>query len=274
MLFDLGSGRKKRVVQVIYGMLALLFFVGFVGFGVGGEIGSGGIADIFTGDSGDIEQSQFSEDADELEQQVQEQPRNKELLTQLISLRYSAGNALLTTDEATGLPVVSEDAEQEYEKAANAWDQYLALNPQPVDTGAATFAVKSFTVLAQNAGTDSNEADANWAAAADAQELLVKRRPTIGNYSNLAFYAYAALDFKRGDAASKKAAALAANPGAKKRIEQQLAAYREQAKAYAAQRRRQEQQEDQGNDTGAPDVPENPLGDVTGGNALTPTPTP
>ena len=80
MLFDLGTGKKKRVIQVIYGMLALLFLVGFVGFGIGGEIGSGGIADIFTGDSDDIEETQFSEDADEIEQQLEDQPRNQELL--------------------------------------------------------------------------------------------------------------------------------------------------------------------------------------------------
>ena len=74
-------------------------------------------------------------------------------------------------------------------------------------------------MLAQNASSET-EADTNWAAAADAQDLLVKRRPTVGNFSNLAFYSYASLDFERGDKAAKRAAALAANPGARKRIEQ------------------------------------------------------
>jgi len=273
MLFDLGTGKKKRVIQVIYGMLALLFLVGFVGFGIGGEIGSGGIADIFTDDSGDIEETQFSEDADEIEQQLESQPRNQELLVQLISTRYSAGNALVQTDEETGLPVVTEEAEQQYEQAADAWDRYTALNPQPLSTSAATFAVQTFTVLAQNASSET-DADTNWAAAADAQDLLVKRRPTVGNFSNLAFYSYASLNFKRGDEAAERAAALAANPGARKRIERQLASFRQQAKAYEAQRQAQEQQENQGGGSGAPDVPENPLGDVGGGGALSPTPTP
>ena len=273
MLFDLGTGKKKRVIQVIYGMLALLFLVGFVGFGIGGEIGQGGIADIFTDDSGDIERSQFSEDADELEKQVEDQPRNKELLVQLISTRYSAGQALLQTDPETGLPIVSDEAEEEYEQAAEAWNQYLTLNPQPVSTSAATFAVQSFTVLAQNANSE-NDADNNWAEAANAQERLVKVRPTVGNFSNLAFYSYASLDFKRGDKAAERAAALAANPGARKRIERQLASYRQQAKAYEAQREQQEQQENQGGEDGAPEVPENPLGDLGNGGALSPTPTP
>ena len=273
MLFDLGSGRRKRVIQVIYAMLALLFLVGFVGFGIGGEVGQGGIADIFTDDSGDIEKSQFSEDADEIEQQLEDQPRNKELLTQLISTRYSAGQALLTTDEATGLPIVSDEAEEEYEQAVDAWEQYLALNPQPVSSSAATFAVQSLAVLAQNASSET-DADNNWAAAADAQDQLVKVRPTVGNFSNLAFYSYAALDFKRGDRAARRAAALAANPGAAKRIERQLADYRQQAKAYEAQRRQQEQQENQDGGNGAPEVPENPLGDLGNGGGLSPTPTP
>ena len=168
---------------------------------------------------------------------MQDQPRNQELLVELISLRYSAGNALLQVDEETGLPVMTEQAEQEYEQAADAWDQYIALNPQQVNSGATTFAVQTFTVLAQNASSET-EADSNWAGAADAQDLLVKRRPTVGNFSNLAFYSYAALNFERGDKAAKRAAALAANPGARKRIERQLADYRRQAKAYAAQRRR------------------------------------
>ena len=273
MLFDLGTGKKKRFIQVIYGLLALLFLVGFVGFGIGGEVGSGGIADIFTGNSSQIEETQFSEDADEIEKELEAQPRNEELLIELISTRYSAGNALLQTDSETGLPVITEQAEQEYEKAADAWDRYVALNPQQVNTSATTFAVQTFTVLAQNASSET-EADTNWAAAAEAQDMLVKRRPTLGNFSNLAFYAYASLDFKRGDAAAERASALAANPGARKRIERQLANYRKQAKAYEAQRRQQEQQENQGDDNGAPEVPENPFSEVGGGSGLTPTPAP
>jgi hypothetical protein len=170
------------------------------------------------------------------------------------------------------VPVVTEEAEQEYEQAADAWDKYLALNPDPVSTSATTFAVQTFTILAQNASS-TTEADTNWKAAADAQKLLVERRPTLGNLSNLAFYSYASLNFKQGDKAAERAAELAANPAARKTIERQLDSYRQQAKAFAAQRRREEQQ-NHGDDNGAPEVPENPLGDVGGGSGLTPTPAP
>jgi hypothetical protein len=273
MLFDLGSGRKKRVVQIVYAALALLFVIGFVGFGVGtSSNGGGGILDIFTGGSDSLQTSQFSKDADEIEKKLAAQPHNQDLLVQLISTRYSAGNALVTTDE-TGQPVITEEAQQQYEKAADAWDQYLATHPDPINTGAATFAVSALTTLAQSASTPL-AADTNWKGAADAQELLVKRRQTVGNFSNLAFYSYASLDFKRGDEAAARAAALAANPAAAKRIKKQLAGFRKQAQAYKVARARQEQQQNQGNQNGAPEVPQNPLGDLGGSSGLTPTPTP
>ena len=43
MLFDL-SGKRKRLVQVVYATLAALFLVGFVGFGIGSS-GAGGLLD-------------------------------------------------------------------------------------------------------------------------------------------------------------------------------------------------------------------------------------
>ena len=269
MLFDLGTGKKKRFIQVIYGLLALLFLVGFVGFGIGGEVGQGGIADIFTGGSDDLEETQFSEDADEIEKKLESDPRNQALLEQLISTRFSAGNALSPVDPETGVPTVTEEAEQEYEQAAEAWERYLALNPDPVDTGAALFAVQSFSALAGNA-TTVTEAEANWEAAADAQQVLAQRRPTLGNFSNLAIYSYFSLDYERGDKAADRAAQLAANPAARKRIKRQLSSYRQQAKSFEAQQRREEQQENQGADNGAPDVPENPLDPSGGEGALTP----
>jgi hypothetical protein len=44
MLFDLQSGRRRRVIQVVFGALAVIFAVSFVFFGIGSEVG-GGFAD-------------------------------------------------------------------------------------------------------------------------------------------------------------------------------------------------------------------------------------
>ncbi len=44
MLFDLKSGKRRRVVQVVFGFLAFIFFISFVGFGIGSGV-SGGMFD-------------------------------------------------------------------------------------------------------------------------------------------------------------------------------------------------------------------------------------
>src|SRR5918997_5425431 len=49
MLFDLGSGARRRTVKFVYLGLALLMFVGFVGFGIGSSGLGGGIGDAITG---------------------------------------------------------------------------------------------------------------------------------------------------------------------------------------------------------------------------------
>ena len=50
MLFDL-KGKRKRLVQVVYVGLAILFGGGLVLFGVGGNV-SGGLIDAFSGGGG------------------------------------------------------------------------------------------------------------------------------------------------------------------------------------------------------------------------------
>ena len=58
MLFDLRSGKRRRVVQVVYSLLAASFLIGFVIFGVGTG-GLGSIADIFNGSSGESASSAY-----------------------------------------------------------------------------------------------------------------------------------------------------------------------------------------------------------------------
>src|SRR5687767_15791910 len=63
MLFDLRGRGRRRTVQVIYLMLALLLGGGLVLFGIGGDV-QGGLFDAFSSDSGS--------DNDALEDQVEE----------------------------------------------------------------------------------------------------------------------------------------------------------------------------------------------------------
>jgi len=276
MLFDLGSGRKKTAIRIVYGFLALLFAVGFIGFGIGTDFGGGGLADIFSGGgSGEVD-SQLSDDADDVQEQLDADPRNENLLLDLVRARYSAGNSLVQIDEETGQQQITEQAKEQYEGAVDAWDRYLKLNPAEPNASVASFAVSSFTVLAQ-AAQSATEASANFKAAADAQQILADARPSVGTLSNLAYYNYAALNFKEGDAAAKRAEAAAANEKAAKRVSEQLKTIRVQAKAFETQ---QETVENAGA-TGSQgnEALENPLGDLSGDGTgspggLTPAPAP
>src|SRR5947209_5381673 len=50
MLFDL-KGKRRRAVQGVYLMLAILIGLGLIGFGVGSSV-NGGLSSIFSGGSG------------------------------------------------------------------------------------------------------------------------------------------------------------------------------------------------------------------------------
>ena len=54
MIFDLKSGKRRRVVQVVFGVLAFIFFISFVGFGIGSG-SAGGIFDAL-GIGGSLQQ--------------------------------------------------------------------------------------------------------------------------------------------------------------------------------------------------------------------------
>ena len=64
MLFDL-KGKRKRLVQVVYLGLAILFGGGLVLFGVGGNV-SGGLIDAFKG-TGSADTSAFTDQVERAE---------------------------------------------------------------------------------------------------------------------------------------------------------------------------------------------------------------
>src|SRR5918996_5601076 len=110
MLFDL-RGKRRRFIQVVYGLLAALFFISFVGFGIGSDV-SGGIFDALGVGGGDTSSSnpQYDEDIEDAEQRLEQDPKDEQALQQLAQTHYLAGQAALETDETTGEPVLTDDA--------------------------------------------------------------------------------------------------------------------------------------------------------------------
>ena len=97
MLFDL-KGKRKRLVQVVYVMLAVLFGGGLVLFGVGGNV-SGGLIDAFRGGGDGGTTSAFSDIVDRAERRAARNPDDPEAQVAVVRAQF---NLASSTDAETG----------------------------------------------------------------------------------------------------------------------------------------------------------------------------
>jgi hypothetical protein len=216
MLFDL-RGKRKRVIQVIYAGLALLMGVGLIGFGIGSDASGG----LFTcNDRQSAASADLVKRADELQAQVQASPKDEQLWLQLVRARVQAGNAEAESDPQTGQQTFTEDGIQQLEKAADAWESYLKLKPDPPSDEAAVLVAQSYFAIAQTE-TDLNQAVAALEGAADAEQVFADARPSQGAYAQLATYLYLSGQFKAGKKAEDQALEQA-DPGQRPTIKRQL----------------------------------------------------
>ena len=112
MLFDL-RGRRRRVVQATYLMLALLMGGGLVLFGIGGDV-SGGLLDAFKGGGGSRAATAPIEDRIDKQEERVERPRSNEAaLQELVRDYYS----LATDQRESGRDGFPDDAKDELRKA-------------------------------------------------------------------------------------------------------------------------------------------------------------
>src|SRR5918996_1056526 len=148
MLFDLKSGKRRRVIQVVFGFLAFIFFISFVGFGIGSDV-SGGIFDAIGlgGDdaSSNPEYEQQIEDANET---LETDPQNERALLDLAGAYFrSATETGVNVNPQTGVIEISEDSRADLEQSIVAWERYLTTKPQRPDTTAAAQAAESYRYL-------------------------------------------------------------------------------------------------------------------------------
>ena len=253
MVFDI-RGRRKNVVKVVYALLAIL-----MGLSLFLVTGATSLGDLFGSGGGGSVSNTFDDQAVKIEKQLKQQPNNEDLWLNLTRVRYNAGNAFVQIDSTTGQQQVTPDARAQFAKAGAAWAGYLKLDPQPPNPNVAQLAANATFALAQTS-TTASEAESNLAQAAAAQKIVADARPSVGAYSNLAYYSYAALDFPQGDAAAKKAAA-AAPKGQADQVTKSLAGIRKQAKKFEVQQKlAAKAQQGQGKQQ-----LENPLGGLAGG---------
>jgi hypothetical protein len=211
MLFDL-RGRRRRVVQGTYLLLALLLGGGLVLFGVGGDV-SGGLLDAFKGGGGPSGDTALQDRIHKQEDRLKANPRNERLLQTLVRDYYS----LATSQRDSGSTGFPPDAKDELRKAGAYWKRYVdaADKPNPATAG---YALQIFDV-----GGLDNPKEAQQAAA-----ILAEDANDAPSYLRLVLYASRAGDKRTADLAGQKAVDLAPK-AQRKAIEKQVEAAKKAA---------------------------------------------
>jgi tetratricopeptide (TPR) repeat protein len=208
MLFDL-SGKRRRVVQVVYATLAILMGGSLVLFGIGSDAPGGILDAVGLGDgSSGSSNPQYDEEIEDAEARLEANPEDTSALLNLVRYHFlQATESGIETDQETGVTSVSEDARQELEETVAAWERYLDTKPRRANATAATSAAQAYVYLQ----------DADGAAAA--QEIVAESQNTAAAYYQLALYRYADAQIKAGDEAGQQAIE-AADEADRDRIEQ------------------------------------------------------
>lgn len=134
MLFDLRAPGRKRAVQAVYVVLAVVLVGGTILFGVGTNLPG-----LFGGNNNSASTTSLSDQNKDrlktLHKQVVANPKDAAAWGKIASLEFAVGSELIpeASSTATTTPVAPAAAKAEFAKAAAAWDKYTALNPDPVD---------------------------------------------------------------------------------------------------------------------------------------------
>lgn len=223
MVFDT-RGRRKRVIQVVYAILALLMglslFLVVGPFNLGELVGNGGSTSA---------SAVLDEQAERIEGRLRRDPDNEALLISLTRTRIAAGNSLTETNPETGATVITPEGRAELNQAIEAWNRYLKQADSPNPSAALLVAGAQFSLA--ETGRTFEETDTSVKGAAATQRIAAEARPSLGSYSTLAIYEYYAGDFAAGDEAAKKAKDMASGAEAKQ-VNEQLAEFRQRAKAF------------------------------------------
>lgn len=194
MLFDL-KGRRRRVVQATYLMLAVLMGGGLVFFGIGGDV-SGGLFDAFSERSGSSGNSIVEDRIDESEEKLETDPKNGAALKDLARDWFNLAQA--EADPTTGQ--FTEEGQERLANSDEAWQRYLDLDPKNPDASLAALMINVYGPTALNKAAE----------AAEAAEIVTAAQPKNAQaFLQLATYAAQAGQERKADLAGKRAVDLA-----------------------------------------------------------------
>jgi hypothetical protein len=224
VLFDLRTGKRRRVVQVVYSLLAASFLIGFVLFGVGTG-GLGSLSDLFGGGGGSSAASAYDSQINHAKAQLKKDPQDEQALLNLARYELLAGQTgVPQSSDPTQTPTVSDEGMTAFTAASDAWTRYLKVAKKPDPAIASQMAQVNFLYLNDPA------------AAVRAQQIFADAQPSASTLGNLAIYQYASGNQKAGDATARKAVAKAPKVS-RNQVKSQLASIKKQAsKFFAAQK--------------------------------------
>jgi hypothetical protein len=195
MLFDL-RGRRRRGIQAIYLLLAILMGGGLVLFGIGGDV-QGGLVDAFQQNGGNATE-QIEKRVDDAEAAARRNPRDARAWAVLAESRYQLAGQSEGFNQQTG--EFAGKSREQLVQAERAWDRHLQVaGDKPSADLAGTMQI-AFQALGK---PDK---------AVRAQEIVLESRGDaagFGDYARLAQLAYDAAQTRKGDLAAERAKELA-----------------------------------------------------------------
>jgi hypothetical protein len=222
MLFDLRGRGRRRTVQAVFLGMALLFMLSFVGLGIGGGVGSGGLFDAFTENSGSSSAS-FAGKVAAAQKRVKSHPNEAGAWAALAEAQlHQASEPEFVTAvgereqfNTKGLALLA--------KVSHSWNTYLRLEPHHPNAELAEKVSNIYTEEGLHQPAEAARALKIWIAA---------NPPSATLYEKLAIYAYEARNLSEGDAATREAVKLAP-AGERKKVQKYLAELRKNPLAHS-----------------------------------------
>lgn len=204
MLFDL-QGKRRRLVQATYLMLAVLMGGGLVLFGIGGDV-SGGLFDAFS-DRSNSGNDVVEERVEKNEERAQANPQAAGPHKELVRDYYS-----LAVAQASDQGVFPADAQDDLRKASSHWNAYVRSAKGEPDPSLARVALQVYDVSALNQPQQ----------AVKVARIIAADGNDPASYLQLVQYAMLAGDKRIERLATVKANDLAKNAEERKAVREQL----------------------------------------------------
>lgn len=244
MLFDL-RGKRKRVIQVIYVMLAVVMAASLLVIGLPGGVNPFGGDGAVSQDGADL----AIERAERIEERIATEPNNANAQAELIRARIAAGNSLVQIDDQ-GLTQVTGAANVQYDLAAQAWEDYLKTTKNDPDPAVAQLVAGTLFSLAQGSAVAQFQANIRDAARAQkffadgaAEAFANEEGPApTGALVTLAQYQYYAQQTEAAERTREEALASTQDDAERQQINRQLNAVRREAERIGGVIRRAERQ--------------------------------